>query len=296
MNLDLLTQKLDLKFQIEDVPSDEPFSRILPKIYDAAKVEFRRYFASQFLQNFHGLMIQNNEVVKKVYLSVFLSGEILNKIFQQNIADSLIFLHHPMDMESSGRGFLPIEEKYFFELKRRRMSVYCLHTPLDINKSISTSHSIAKALKLQNQQGYNKCSVGYAGIYGNLKPSVDFAEFIKLLKRIFSIDEIHYLQRSPLVQKVGIIAGGGAEVEYMKETINLGCDTYLSGDYLNKVKTENSIRRRAEFEAVKDSLNINLIECSHYATEKLVLVNEMQDYFKGLGLETEFIDRADYWQ
>ncbi len=296
MNLDSLIHKLDAKFNIGSIPPDEPFSRIMPKIYDTAQIEFRSYVNPRFLQNFHGLMLRNSEVVKKVYLAVFLSGEILDKIFQQNISDALIFLHHPMDMESNGRGFLSIEEKYFLELQRRKISIYCLHTPLDINESISTSRSIAKALNLQNQQEYNKCSVGYAGVYGNLKHSVNFAEFIELLKGIFNINEIHYLQRSSSVQKIGIIAGGGAEVEYMKETINIGCDTYLSGDYLNKVKTENSIRRRAEFEAVKDSLNINLIECSHYATERLVLINEMQNYFNNLELQTEFVDRADYWK
>jgi len=296
MNLDSLTHQLDIEFNVGNIPPDEPFSRILPKIYDAAQIEFRRYIIPQFLQNFHGLMLRNSNTAEKVYLAVFLSGEILDKIFQQNISDAFIFLHHPMDMESSNRGFLPVEEKYFLEMQRRKISVYCLHTPLDIHKDISTSRSIVRVLKLQNQQKYNKCSVGYSGVYGNLDHEIPFIKFINLLKGIFNINEIHYLQRSPSIYKIGIIAGGGAEVEYIEETINLGCDTYLSGDYLNKVKTKNSIRRRAEFETVKDSLNINLIECSHYATEKLVLVNEMQDYFENLGLEAEFIDRADYWK
>lgn len=296
MNLESLTRQLDVEFNVSKIPPDEPFSRILPKIYDANRIEFRSYTATQFLQTFHGLMLKNGSVVNKVYLAVFLSGEILDKIFSQDIYDALIFLHHPMDMESSNRGFLPIEEKYFLEMRRRRISVYSLHTPLDIHQTISTSRSIAKALKLQNSQEYNKHSIGYAGIYGILEEAMPFAEFVNSLKIIFNLKDIHSSQRFPTVYQVGIIAGGGAEVEYMKETIDLGCDTYLSGDYLNKVKTENSLRRRAEFEATKDSLNINLIECSHYATERLVLINEMQYYFKDLGLETEFIDREDYWK
>lgn len=296
MNLGYFTRQLDAEFNLNNIPPDEPFSRILPKVYDAAHIEFRRYTTIQFLKTFHGLMSKNGNIVNKVYLAVFLSGEILDKIFSQNISDALIFLHHPMDMESSNRGFLPIEEKYFLEMQRRRISIYCLHTPLDIHKSISTSRSIAKVLKLQDCHEYNQCSVGYTGIYGILEDSIPFTRFINSLKAIFNLSDIHYLQRSPTVYKVGIIAGGGAEVEYIRETINLGCDTYLSGDYLNKVKTKNSIRRRTEFEAVKDSLNINLVECSHYATEKLVLVNEMQDYFRNLGSETEFVDRSDYWK
>src|SRR3989339_780878 len=176
MELELLTHQLDTEFNIANIPPDGTFSRVLPRVYDAANIEFRRYTEASFLQTFHGLMLKNGGLVNKVYLAVFLSGEILDKIFSQNISDALIFLHHPMDMESSGRGFLPVEEKYFLKLKRRRISIYCLHTPLDINKSVSTSRSIAKVLKLQNQREYSKCSIGYAGIYGNLEHSVEFAE------------------------------------------------------------------------------------------------------------------------
>lgn len=296
MNLDLIARQLNDEFNIRNIPPDEPFSRILPKIYDAAHIEFRRYVTDLFLQTYHGLMLKNGETVGKVYLAVFLSGEILDKIFAQDVTDAMIFVHHPMDMESSGRGFLPMEEKYFLEMRRRKISVYILHTPLDIHKNISTSRSIAKLLQLQRLQEYNLCFVGYAGIYGTLKNEVSFIGFINSLKEIFNLNEIHYLQRFPTVYRVGIIAGGGADIEYIKESMDIGCDTYLSGDYLNKVKTENSIRRRVEFEKTKDSLRINLIECSHYATEKVVLLNEMRNYFISLGLPAEFVDRADYWK
>src|SRR3989338_1176018 len=296
MELELLTGQLDTEFNIANIPPDGTFSRVLPRVYDASNIEFRRYTEASFLQTFHGLMLKNGGLVNKVYLAVFLSGEILDKIFAQNIPDALIFLHHPMDMESSNRGFLPIEEKYFMELQRRRISVYCLHTPLDIHTSISTSRSIARALQLRDTKEYNQHSIGYAGIYGSLDHEVPFDDFINTLKVIFNLNDVHYLQRFPTVHKIGGIAGGGAEVDYMKETMALSWDTYLSVDYLNNFKTENSFRRRAEFEATKDSLSINLIECSHYTAEKLVLINEVQDYFKKLGLLTEFIDRADYWK
>ena len=40
---------------------------------------------------------------------------------------------------------------------------------------------------------------------------------------------------------------------------------------------------------------MNLIECSHYATEKLVLINEMSEYFRKLGLFYEFIEQDNPW-
>src|SRR3990167_777629 len=123
-------------------------------------------------------------MVTKIYLAVFLSSEILDKIFAQDATEAMIFLHHPMDMESSNRGFLPIEEKYFLEMKRRKISVYILHTPLDIHKRISTSRSIAKALRLRSVKEYNQCSTGYAGIYGTLKDKISFIDFINSLKKV----------------------------------------------------------------------------------------------------------------
>lgn len=296
MDLKNLTDRLDKEFQINKIPPDEPFRRILPKIYDAHNIEFRQYTTENFLRTFHGLMLENGAEVNTVYLAVFLSEEILDNLFARNATHALIFLHHPMDMESSNRGFLPIKEQYFLELRRRNISVYSVHTPLDIHESISTSRSIAKVLRLKETRPYNRCSIGYTGIYGTLERKVPFFDFIKSLKFFFGLNEIHYLQKFPMVYKVGIIAGGGAEVPYMQETLNLGCDTYVSGDYLNKVKTKNSLQHRAEFEEIKDTFNMNLIECSHYATEKIVLIHEMRDYFTLLGLETEFIDRKDYWR
>lgn len=296
MDLESIANSLDSEFNIKDIPPDEPFNILLPKKYDEARIPFRQYFVAEYLNNFHGLLIKNGNQINKVYLSVFLSPEILDKIFLSNAAEALIFTHHPMEMESSGRGFLPLPEKYFIELRRRKMSVYSLHTPLDINHRISTSRSIARVLKLQGGQEYNRCSVGFAGIFGQLENRIPFEEFTALLKTIFNLPKITYKQELPFVHKIGIIAGGGAEVEYMKETISLGCDTYLSGDYLNKVQTENSKRRRAEYEAIKDELKINLIECSHYATEKLVLENEVKDFFRHLGLTVEYIDQANYWK
>ncbi|MFA6322450.1 MAG: Nif3-like dinuclear metal center hexameric protein [Candidatus Buchananbacteria bacterium] len=296
MDLKSVVNKLDIEFAIKDLPPDEPFSTLLPKKYGEAGILFNQYFTAEYLINFHGLMLKNSDQVNKIYLSVFLSPEILDKIFLRQTGEALIFIHHPMEFESSGRGFLPLPEKYFIEMQKRKISVYSIHTPLDIHGRISTSRSIAKLLELQSPQEYSRCSTGFAGIFGQLEDKMPFDEFIALLKIIFNLSKITYKQELPFVQKIGIIAGGGAEVEYMKETISLGCDTYLSGDYLNKVQTINSKHHRAEYEAIKDELKINLIECSHYATEKVVLENEMQDYFQNLGLLTEYIDQADYWK
>jgi len=52
---------------------------------------------------------------------------------------------------------------------------------------------------------------------------------------------------------------------------------------------------RKKFESIKNSLNINLIECSHYATEELVILNEITKLFKDCGFNTSFIEQDNPW-
>jgi len=75
----------------------------------------------------------------------------------------------------------------------------------------------------------------------------------------------------------------------------LGCDTYLTGDFVSRVKNEYNEEERKKFESVKNNLNINLIGCSHYATEKLVFLNEITKLFKDRGFDTSFIEQDNPW-
>ena len=295
-SLNKLVYELDEKFNVAKCPPDIPFSRVVPREYEASGLDMGRYFYPEYLKKFNGLMLRNGDQVQKIYLAVFLSPEILDVILERGDRDALIFVHHPMEFESSGRGFLPLPEEYLKALQAFSLSVYAIHSPLDIHSEIATSQSIANQLNLIRQRRYNAYSIGFAGIVGELQMPVSFDDFLKALRRIFEINEIHFIKRTDTVHRVGVIAGGGADVAYIKESIALQCDTYLSGDYENKVRTENSIKKRQEFEKEKDDLNINLIECSHYATEKLVFIHELKTYFESVGYPCEFIPQKNPWK
>jgi len=296
MKLTEISEILDRRFNVSSVPVDLPFSSLLPRKYDAQGIEFRKYFTNGFLEKFHGLMLDNCQDVKKVYLVVFLSDEVLNKIFDSGDEDVLIFTHHPMLMETTNRGFLPLAEKYFTEMKERRISVYVLHSPLDINEEISTSRSIAKRLSMVNEQACAPWQRGFSGVYGELPKSMAFSEFIKEVNTIFGIKESHFIQKKDRVFKVGVIAGGGTNLDDIRELIRLGCDTYLTGDYVNKVQNEFGYAEKSKFDVAESTLDINLIECSHYATEKVVLTDMMADFFKNLGLDVRLIEQLNPWE
>lgn len=291
-----LCSKLDDKFNIRSLPPDMPFSSLMPRVYSESGIDLNKYLETSFLNKFHGLMINNGGRIDKVYLGVFFSNELLEKIFSLNARDAMIFLHHPLDLESCGMGFLPIKEEYFDILSNNNLSVYVLHTPLDINKEISTTKSIGKAIGLRDTIEYCPNSIGFSGICGNLFKPLDFYDFIDNLKQIFGLEKINFIRKCNKIKRVGVIPGGGTSVSYIKETISLGCDTYLTGDFVNKIDNEYGRKQKKEFEEAVGKLQINLIECSHYATEELVLRKELSDFFNKINISTELIRQKNPWK
>jgi len=296
MKLPDLKNKLDSDFNIENMPADFPFSNSLPKKYDQSGIDYRKYYADEFLVNYHGLALNNSDNVSKVYLAVFLSEEIVEKILEKKEHNVLVFVHHPMNIETSGRGTVPLPEKYLLELREQNISVYVLHSPLDVNEKISTSASLAKALNISVTERYDKEDSGFHGVAGYLPKKVIYEEFIATIKKELNIDNPYHLKRKDYVYRVGVIAGGGSDIAYINETSDLGCDTYVTGDYINRLENENGELDRQKFESQKSDININLIASSHYASEKCVLANEMKKYFEEIGLACELIEHKNPWE
>ena len=133
-------------------------------------------------------------------------------------------------------------------------------------------------------------------MYGELPQAEKFEDFTAKLMALFRIETLNCVKKSEQVRKVGIIAGGGSDVARIREMIELGCDTYVTGDYLNKIENDyGRMQKQAVLEAM-DSLDINLIECSHCATEELVLRNELAGFFAALGLPAEVISQDKPWR
>lgn len=297
MKLTEIVQGLDQKFNIKNIPPDMPFSKLAPELYKKAGIDIGKYFTENFLNSFHGLMTRNGEEISKVYLMVFLSEEILDKIFVKDEKNILIFSHHPLEMETSNRGFLPLAERYLEEMQHRNVSIYVLHTPLDINEEISTSGSIANILGLENKIRFARNSAGFSGVAGELKQQAPFEQFLAETAKMFGIIHPSFVKNRDNVRKIGIIAGGGSNPKLILEVVELGCDTYLTGDYVNRINNEYGRQEKKEFNKILPLLDINLIACSHYGTEKIVIVNEIQNYFtRELKLSCDFIEQDNPWK
>ena len=66
----------------------------------------------------------------------------------------------------------------------------------------------------------------------------------------------------------------------------------FNGVMLNNVDEEH----RPQFDAFVETVPLNLVGASHYATEALVLREDMLAFFRERGLATEFVAQADPWR
>ncbi|MEW6456275.1 MAG: Nif3-like dinuclear metal center hexameric protein [Acidobacteriota bacterium] len=80
---------------------------------------------------------------------------------------------------------------------------------------------------------------------------------------------------------VALIAGGGNDIEMLKEIVKEKVNVLITG-----VTIKNDYSKKAH-EFAKQN-NINLLGGTHYSTEKFACI-AMCEYFKKLGLPSEFI-------
>jgi putative NIF3 family GTP cyclohydrolase 1 type 2 len=210
-------------------------------------------------------------------------------------APSVIFTHHPMDFETSGRGLMPVGERALQRLREARISLYSAHAPLDCHETVSTSRSLARAAGVEIDDVCAEYHGGHAGVIGSIdETSLD--EFEDRLKCKLEIDRVDLHKRSPTVKRVAVVAGGAAFPPMMQEAIDRGCDSYLTGDFRVRHGGPWAEEHRPGFDAFVESAPINLVGGSHFATEAHVLRNEMLGWFNALGLPVEFVSQKDPWR
>ena len=81
----------------------------------------------------------------------------------------------------------------------------------------------------------------------------------------------------------------------IQQAAELGCDVLVTGTYWNQVQTEIGQRYRDEFEGIRDGLAISLVECSHYASEAVVMRTDVVALCERFGLACEFVPQDDPW-
>ncbi len=275
MKTSQLYKKLEKDFINSDLSDD--WAKYMESVQD--------FLSDNFKKRSMGLVCDFAKEINKVYTAVFPSYKVMKEILAKNETDIMLFVHHPSiwDIRKAPEVFQQMDRKLLKEFKKRRISIYNLHVPLDNFGKYSTGASLAKALDFKVKKPFAKYYGGIDGVIcsTNLK---DAQNLKKKLEVVIGHKASLYKYGTNKIKngKVAIITGGGNSAEHLKEVASEEVNTFITG-----ITAINEHSQKAHNFAREHKINI--LGGTHYSTEKFACI-AMCDYFKKIGLPSEFIE------
>ena len=276
MNANGICEKLDRDF-IRDGIRDIGWAGRMPAL--------EKYLHPVFVRNGGmGLMCDFAKEVQKVYTTVFLSDKVLSKVLDDDVSDAMIFSHHPMqwDLENHD-GLYPADAECIAKLKKRNVSVYVLHHPLDNYGPYSTCGTLADRLGLRVETP----AFGYFGAMCGVVCAPDCRTIGELHER-FSRAVGHETRLYPYGdadirgRQIAICPGGGNDMFVVREMLERNVKILMTGVTIVNDHSQ-------EEHAFEEARRINVLGGTHYSTEKYAPM-AMCGYFRDLGLPCEFVE------
>src|SRR5262245_2483261 len=143
-SLSSIVAELDDFFALAESGPDPAFSRFLPSAYEGALQSWQTWTEPSFATQFNGLMLRGGATVRTVFLAAFPSAVVLEQFVTRAETGDLLFLHHPIDLESGdpkgawGNFFQPIPQATIAALRAKQVSIYSCHARLDSHPTLST--------------------------------------------------------------------------------------------------------------------------------------------------------------
>jgi putative NIF3 family GTP cyclohydrolase 1 type 2 len=259
---------------------------------------------STFQACFNGLLNAQDDELEcdRVYLAVFPEESLLDQIIVQErergCPGAVVLTHHPCDMETSCRGFIPIPEFQLVQMSEAKISLYVLHAPLDCHSEISTSGALADGLGLKRTGVFAPYVGRHAGVIGEQAPEPfgSFAERVRLLCEIpfFVPDQVRFAGR--MVSQVAIVAGGGDDLVDLVEAQESGADTFVAGHWWTPHAGKWADKNRHDLAEILRWFSMNLLSASHDGSELVVFRDRLAPLVQSWGVETVLVRQADHWR
>jgi putative NIF3 family GTP cyclohydrolase 1 type 2 len=104
---------------------------------------------------------------------------------------------------------------------------------------------------------------------------------IKKLKMIFDIPYVDFVGKNlKKITKVGIVAGGGDEVEYMQTVCEKGAQAYITGEIFSHYDNEWGRQNTLKIQKYSEAVGMSMIGVSHGASEYLVMKTQIPEWLR----------------
>ena len=242
------------------------------------------FLSENFKKRSMGLVCDFATEINKVYTAVFPSREVMQRILDDGTQDAMLFIHHPSiwDIRKAPEVFQQMNRDLLQQFKDRRISIYNLHVPLDNFGEYSTSVTLAKALGIKPEKSFAPYFGALAGVFGK----TDSTTIQDLRKRFqeaveHEVSLYNYGDNEIKNRTVAVVAGSGLD-ETIEEIAQNNVNILITG-----ISVKNDHSKKAHEFAEKH--RINILGGTHYSTERFACIS-MVDYFKKIGLPSEFIE------
>ena len=246
--------------------------------------ELESFLCENFKNRNMGLVCDFTDTVNKVYTAVFPSESVLNKILD-NDDNAMLFVHHASiwNLKKSPHGFYNMDSTLLEKLKKKHVSIYCLHSPLDNYNDFSTSKTLSDALNIDIVRPFINYEGGICGIIGKTSCKT-VNELHNKFSEVVGHETKLYEYGDSVIDNgiVGICAGGGNQTFVVEELIENKIMTLITG-----ITLKNEFSK--ETHELEQKHRINLVGGTHYSTEKFACI-AMLKYFSKIGLPAEFIE------
>ena len=161
-------------------------------------------------------------------------------------------------------------------LKKKKISLYAAHLPLDLHPKYGNNAVLADLLGVKDKKpfgGYNGVSIGFGGL---LPKKTDLHALCNKLKKHTNTKPVSFHFGPKKIRSVAIVSGGGSSA--LLEAYESGFDCFITGEGSHK-----------NYHQAKE-LKLNVILGGHYGTETHGVKQLGQLLSHVYGVEYEFID------
>jgi len=242
------------------------------------------FLSDNFKQRSMGLVCDNTPEIRKVYTAVFPSTNVMQVVLDTSEQEVMLFVHHPSIWDITKNPiFQQMDRDLLEKFQERKISIYNLHVPLDNYGEYSTSVTLAKAAGLTALQPFLEYYGSLAAVFGKTQYST-VQEMREKFAAILGHHASLYLYGTHEIKNgmVAVAAGGGNLVEVHEALARADVNLLITG-----ITLKNSYTQKVHDYARQKKINI--LGGTHYTTEKPAC-QAMCDYFKNLGLPSEFIE------
>lgn len=198
------------------------------------------------------LVGRSNQEVTRILIALDITLPVIQEA--QKLGAELIVSHHPVIWDT--HKFVTdqvIQQERVLRLIEEGVSAICMHTNLDEAED-GVDDTLVETLGLHAVEHLAEGKIGHIS---NLESPISMQNFLKLVQEKLQANGLRFYDSGRPVHCIA--TGCGSCGEYLKDAVDAGCDTFLTGDLKYNV-----------FLDAQDQ-GINLIDAGHFPTENPIV-------------------------